>query len=136
MRQNLFDGRLGEVHGRQPESIRLALLPPKANELLMTRRALFRGRRAPVDTRLSAGNAGSASPSHRCGGNCPSPVSASQQNAASMAPAAPSVWPVIGLVPLIAVDDGNSRAMTRLSISSFLRVAVACRVIYAMSPGL
>src|SRR5260221_13820337 len=115
MRQNLFDGRLGEVHGRQPESIRLALLPPKANELLMTRRALFRGRRAPVDTRLSAGNAGAASPSHRCGGNCPSPLGASQQNAAPMAPAAPSVWPVIGLVPPIAGGGGKSPATARRS---------------------
>src|SRR5258706_225595 len=125
VRQDLLDGRWRLHH---PENIRLALLPPKANELLMTMRRWFRAsRRSPLPATRKAGSAGSASPSQTCGGSMPS-VSASQQNAASIAPAAPSACPVRGLVPLTGVPSGKTRAMTRLSISSFLRVAVACRL--------
>ena len=81
---------------------RVALAPPKAKELLTAQRNGW-PRRAPGSTTFSAGNAGSASPSHRCGGNLPVVLSsciASQQRPASMAPAAPKAWPVNGLVEL------------------------------------
>jgi hypothetical protein len=80
----------------------------------------------------------SAAPSQRCGGSSPSPLSScivSQQMAASMAPAAPSVCPVSGLVPLTAQASPKIVCTTAPSISSFAFEPVACRFTYSTSPA-
>ncbi|MNI78436.1 hypothetical protein D3C73_1348100 [compost metagenome] len=50
-----------------------------------------------------------------------------QQNAASSAPAAPRVCPVIGLVEEQGTPAGNRVATARLSMASLCWVAVPCR---------
>src|SRR5450830_707099 len=116
-------------HGASP-IIRLTLLPPKAKELLIRRRSGWGLRRSPGLTQFRGGSAGSAWPSQRCGGRAADGLSAlrlNQQNAASSAPAAPRVWPVMGLVEEQGGLVGNSVDTARLSMASLCWVAVPCR---------
>src|SRR5690606_8973942 len=78
-----------------------ALLPPKANEWLSTCCGGCAAR-VPGSTSANAGNAASPCPSHQWVGSCWRGLSAStiQHSAASIAPDAPRVCPVSGLVEL------------------------------------
>src|SRR5207244_2494407 len=80
------------------------LLPPKPNELLMTRAGVVRFRHSPAWVKCRGGKSGSATPSQWWGRSGKTPfrqwVSIIQQKASSRAPEAPSVWPISGLVEL------------------------------------
>src|SRR5690606_2652793 len=112
MRQQF--GQAPGNHARSPR-IRLALLPPKAKELLTRCRGRPAGNCWPGVTKCRRGSAGSASPSQRWGGSRPSRLSRlSQQKAASSAPAAPRVWPLSGLLEEQGTPAGNSCCTARL----------------------
>src|SRR5471030_852365 len=118
---------VGHRHAVLP-STSTAFDPPNAKELLKAQRSGL-PKAAPRATRFNAGSAASAAPSQRCGGSLPSWLSsciASQHKAASIAAAAPSAWPVNGLVELTDTPAPNSASITRDSIASFWIVAVPC----------
>ena len=60
--------------------------------------------------------------------DCSRDAGVSQRNAASQAPAAPSVWPVIALVELHGVPVPNSVGTALPSIASLSGVPVPCRL--------
>src|SRR5262249_17975707 len=125
----------GVDHAASRPSTSEQLLPPKPNELLSTGPAATR---APRPARVTAGGSGSRSPSKTWGirGIGPSRPSrsASQQKAASIAPAAPSVWPTSGLDELVGGGSPKTRATAEHSIRSFSGVPVPWRLRDAVSP--
>src|SRR5262249_30093466 len=136
MRQHGFDGVRAGLHVRVVSlrpSTSATLLPPNAKELLsIASPPAVVAKRWPCSTSANGGVAGTGIPYQTCRGNRRSLVlawlSASQRKAASHAPAAPSVCPVIALVELHAVV-GPNRACTALpSIRSFCGVPVPCRL--------
>src|SRR5262249_54390579 len=116
MRKHGFDGVRAGLHGRAASfraSTSATLLPPNAKELLSIASPPTRpAKHSPGSTNANGGIAGSATPSHTCGGSLrwllKARLSASQRKAASHAPAAPSVCPVIALVELQAVVQPNT----------------------------
>src|SRR6516162_11729004 len=121
MREHGFNGMRAGLHvcvTSRRASTSATLLPPNAKELLnIASPPTIVANEAPGATSANGGMAGSATPSHTCGGSRRSlfhaRLSASQRKAASHAPAAPSVCPVMALVELQAVAPPN-RACTAL----------------------
>ena len=72
-----------------------------------------------------------------CGGNLPVGLSwrlmMPHKNAASIAPAAPKVCPMLGLVEVHGVWLPNTWAIARLSMLSLWGVPVPCRLIQPIS---
>src|SRR5262249_28676119 len=131
MRQHGFDGVRAGLHVRVVSlrpSTSATLLPPNAKELLSIASAPAAAKHCPGSTSANGGIAGSATPSQTCGGSrrplFQARLSASQRKAASQAPAAPSVCPVIPLVELQGVVEPNRVCTTFPSIRSFCKVPV------------
>ena len=109
-------------------STSVQLLPPKPNEFVITRGAAPGRAVSPLPHQVQRRELRIALAVQACGGSASAPrsrrSSTSQQNAASIAPAAPSVWPTSGLVELHGQRACRTRARPRGTPS---RRSAACR---------
>ena len=115
-----------------------ALLPPNANDALAPILCPL-CHTLPASVSAISGKAASRSPFQICAGSLPCGLqrrlTMPHKNAASIAPAAPSVWPVSGLVEVHGVWQPNIAATARLSMLSLCCVPVPCRLIQPMASG-